>query len=190
MVLRIGILFSGNGTNMMNLIEASKEKKNNYKVMVVISDNPEAEGLKNVKNKKIKTIVMNPNLFNSKKDFENNIHKKLMRNEVDIICLAGYMRVLGKKFLNKWKRKVINIHPSLLPSFKGLNAVKQALDYGVKFSGCTTHFVNENLDGGEIIDQSCVNVDKNETVDSLTKKILKEEHKLYINTVLNLSYKR
>ena len=121
--------------------------------------------------------------------YEQEISNLLIKENIDFVCLAGYMKILGPSFLKKWNKRVINIHPSLLPAFKGINAQERALKHNVKFSGCTIHFVNEEIDGGEIIDQSVVRVDKNETVKSLKKKILIEEHKLYINVLENIIQK-
>ena len=113
----------------------------------------------------------------------------LKSKKVELVCLAGYTKILSEKFLKKWKNRVINIHPSLLPSFKGLNAQEKAFNYKVKYSGCTVHYVNEELDGGEIIDQRVVKIEKDDDIDSLKKKILKEEHKLYISVIDKLSKK-
>ena len=190
MGLKIAVLFSGNGTNMINIIKAVSKKKISGQVVICVCDNSEAPGLKKLKKFNIKSLILKPSSYESKKDYQLDLHKKLVENKVNLICLAGFMRILVPDFVKKWKRKIINIHPSLLPAFKGLNAQKQAIAYGVKFSGCTTHFVDNNLDGGEIIAQAIVTVEKRDTVNSLTKKILNKEHKLYINTLVKLSKKR
>ncbi len=187
MVLNIGILISQNGSNMLNILKACHEKKIKANVKVVISSNPNSKGLKKLKSFNAKSEVLLLKDFKNKKAYENKINEIFKKNDVNFICLAGYMKILEKDFLKKWKKKIINIHPSLLPSFKGLEPQKQAIEKKVKFSGCTIHYVNHLLDDGEIIDQSIVKVEENETVESLKKKILIEEHKLYINVLNKIS---
>ena len=187
MVLNIGILISQNGSNMLNIVKACHEKKIQANVKIVISNNPDSKGLKKLKNFKTKSKVLLLKDFKNKKVYEEEINELLKKNNVNFICLAGYMKILERDFLEKWKKRVINIHPSLLPSFKGLEPQKQAIEKKVKFSGCTVHFVNDNIDDGEIIDQSIVRIGKKETVESLKKKILIEEHKLYINVLIKIS---
>ena len=186
MVLRLAILISGNGSNMLNIVESCIRKKINAEVGIVISDNPNSSGLRKLQEFKINSKILRLESFKNKGMYEQEISNLLIKENIDFVCLAGYMKILGPSFLKKWNKKVINIHPSLLPSFKGINAQERALKYNVKFSGCTIHFVNEKIDGGEIIDQSVVRVDKNETVQSLKKKILIEEHKLYINVLKSI----
>ena len=186
MVLRLAILISGNGSNMLNIVESCIRKKINAEVGIVISDNPNSSGLRKLQEFKINSKILRLESFKNKGMYEQEISNLLIRENINFVCLAGYMKILGPSFLKKWNKKVINIHPSLLPSFKGINAQERALKYNVKFSGCTIHFVNEKIDGGEIIDQYVVRVDKNETVQSLKKKILIEEHKLYINVLKSI----
>ena len=187
MVLNLGILISQNGSNMLNIVKACHEKKIQANVKIVISNNPDSKGLKKLKNFKTKSKILLLKDFKNKKAYEEKINELFKKHNVNFICLAGYMKILEKDFLEKWKKRVINIHPSLLPSFKGLEPHKQAIEKKVKFSGCTVHFVNDNIDDGEIIDQSIVKVDKKETVESLKKKILLEEHKLYISVLTKIS---
>ena len=187
MVLNIGILISQNGSNMLNIVKACHEKKIQANVKIVISNNPDSKGLKKLKNFNTKSKILLLKDFKNKKAYEEKINELFKKNNVNFICLAGYMKILEKDFLEKWKKRVINIHPSLLPSFKGLEPQKQAIEKKVKYSGCTIHFVNDNIDDGEIIDQSIVEIDENETVESLKKKILLEEHKLYINVLIKIS---
>ena len=187
MVLNIGILISQNGSNMLNIVKACHEKKIQANVKIVISNNPDSKGLKKLKNFKTKSKILLLKDFKNKKAYEEKINELFKKNNVNFICLAGYMKILERDFLEKWKKRVINIHPSLLPSFKGLEPQKQAIEKKVKFSGCTVHFVNDNIDDGEIIDQSIVRIGKKETVESLKKKILIEEHKLYINVLIKIS---
>ena len=187
MVLNLGILISQNGSNMLNIVKACHEKKIQANVKIVISNNPDSKGLKKLKNFKTKSKILLLKDFKNKKAYEEEINELFKKNNVNFICLAGYMKILERDFLEKWKKRVINIHPSLLPSFKGLEPQKQAIEKKVKFSGCTVHYVNDNIDDGEIIDQSIVKIDKKETVESLKKKILLEEHKLYINVLIKMS---
>ena len=187
MVLNLGILISQNGSNMLNIVKACHEKKIQANVKIVISNNPDSKGLKKLKNFNTKSKILLLKDFKNKKTYEEKINELFKKNNVNFICLAGYMKILERDFLEKWKKRVINIHPSLLPSFKGLEPQKQAIEKKVKFSGCTVHYVNDNIDDGEIIDQSIVKMDKKETVESLKKKILLEEHKLYINVLIKMS---
>lgn len=187
MVLNIGILISQNGSNMLNIVKACHEKKIQANVKIVISNNPDSKGLKKLKNFNTKSKILLLKDFKNKKAYEEKINEVFKKNNVNFICLAGYMKILERDFLEKWNKNVINIHPSLLPSFKGLEPQRQAIEKKVKFSGCTVHYVNDNIDDGEIIDQSIVKIDENETVESLKKKILLEEHKLYINVLIKIS---
>lgn len=186
MVLNLGILISGNGSNMLNIAKHCKNKSLNCKIQIVLS-NKDCEGIKKAKSNGLKSLVIKPENFANRKGYEEKLSSILKKNEVELICLAGYMLKLGKIFVQSWNKKIINIHPSLLPSFKGLNAQKQAYDKGVKFTGCTIHYVNSELDDGEILDQRVVKISKNIRYKYLVKKILIEEHKLYINTLNKLS---
>lgn len=184
--MNIAIFFSGNGSNMLNIKNAVDEKKIEANIKVYICNNRNAKGIKKLKESRDNLIIIDHHNFSSINNWEKEVEKHLKNLEISLICLAGFMKILSKKFVKRWERKIINIHPSLLPAFKGLNAQKQALNYGVKYSGCTIHYVNEELDSGEIIDQSIVGISKNDTVSSLTKKILIEEHKIYINALRNI----
>ena len=186
---KLGILISGNGSNMLNIIEASKKKLIKSKVATVVSNNPLALGIQKASKKGIDVKIINQNKYSNIYDFENSLSKYLLKKGVDLICLAGFMKVLSKNFVKKWNNKIINIHPSLLPAFKGLNTHKRAIREGVKFSGCTVHFVNKNIDSGKIIDQEIVKVLKSDNAGSLQKKILMKEHKLYIRVLKYLERK-
>lgn len=186
MGLNLGILISGRGSNMLNLVNASQRGLINSKVKIVISNNKNSIGIDKAKRKNIKTKIINQKDYESKKDFENALTNTLKNQNVDLVCLAGFMSILSKKFLKEWHRKVINIHPSLLPSFRGKNAVKQALENRVKTAGCTVHFVDEGIDTGEIISQEEVPVSSNDDEETLGKKILKKEHVLYIKVIKEL----
>ena len=186
MGLNLGILISGRGSNMLNLVNASQRGLINSKVKIVISNNNNSSGIDKAKRKNIKTKIINQNDYESKKDFENALTNTLKNQNVDLVCLAGFMSILSKNFLKDWNRKVINIHPSLLPSFRGKNAVKQALENRVKTAGCSVHFVDEGIDTGEIISQEKVPVSSNDDEETLGKKILKKEHVLYIKVIKDL----
>ncbi len=186
MGLNLGILISGRGSNMLNLVNASQRGLIKSKVKIVISNNKNSIGIDKAKRKNIKTKIINQKDYESKKDFENALTNTLKNQNVDLVCLAGFMCILSKKFLKEWHRKVINIHPSLLPSFRGKNAVKQALENRVKTAGCSVHFVDEGIDTGEIISQEEVPVSSNDDEETLGKKILKKEHVLYIKVIEEL----
>ena len=186
MGLNLGILISGRGSNMLNIVNASQRGLINSKVKIVISNNKNSIGIDKAKRKNIKTKIINQKDYESKKDFENALTNTLKNQNVDLVCLAGFMSILSKNFLKDWNRKVINIHPSLLPSFRGKNAVKQALEQRVKTAGCSVHFVDEGIDTGEIISQEKVPVSSNDDEETLGKKILKKEHVLYIKVIKEL----
>ena len=164
---------------MLSIIEAIKNREIDADVAVVISDKATAKGVELAKGFGITTFVLNVKDYSSKGDYEDDIIRILKGHGVDLICLAGYMKVVGNTLLNAYPNRIINIHPSLLPSFRGLNAQKQALDYGVKYSGCSVHFVNSVLDGGKIILQDVVQVLDTDDEESLSRRILEKEHKLY-----------
>ncbi len=186
MAFNIAILISGNGSNMQKIIQAYKNGEIKSKVVTVVSNNPNTKGIKKAQSCGIITKVINHREFNNTIQFERILSEFLFRKNITLICLAGFMRVLGKNFVTKWDRKIINIHPSLLPSFKGLNTHKRVIEQRVRYSGCTVHYVNESLDSGEIIDQDIVRVLESDTEISLKKKILMKEHKLYIKVIKKL----
>ena len=174
--INIAVFISGNGTNLKNLIQYSLKKKSKFKIKLVVSNNINAKGLDYAKKFQIKKKIINyKNLTNS----EINILNYLSKENINIICLAGFMRILTASFIKKYKGKIINIHPSLLPKYKGLNTHQRALDNKEKYSGCTVHFVNSKLDDGKIILQKKVRIYKNDTIEKLSKRILKQEHLLY-----------
>ncbi len=173
---------------MQSIINACNNQSIDAKTCLVISDNPQAAGLNYAQQNNINVFSHNPKEYSSKRDYENKILKQLQENDIDLICLAGYMRLIGDVLLTHFKDRIINIHPSLLPAFKGLNPQQQALDFGVNFSGATVHFVNEELDSGNIILQDVVDVLDNDTENSLSARILKIEHVIYpkaIQLVIN-----
>jgi phosphoribosylglycinamide formyltransferase-1 len=172
----IAVFISGTGTNLKNLIEYSSKKKSKFKIKLVISNNSNAKGLYYAKKFKIKKKIIN---YQKLIDAEKNVLNVLHKNNIKIICLAGFMRILSAKFINKYKGKIINIHPSLLPKYKGLNTHQRALDNKEKYSGCTVHIVNSKLDSGKIILQKKIKILKNDTAEKLSNRILKQEHLLY-----------
>ena len=178
-MINIGVLVSGRGTNLQAIIEAIEEGKIEGEIKVVISDNPDAYALKRAKQHNIETQYINFKKFKKREDYDKEIIKSLKEKKIDLVVLAGYMRILSPYFIRTYKNKIINIHPALLPSFPGLHAQKQAVEYGVKVSGCTVHFVDEGIDSGPIILQKAVEVNDDDTEESLTEKILKEEHQIY-----------
>ena len=176
----IAVFISGRGSNLKHLIKNSKYKNSLFKVNLVISNNPIALGLKYSKKSKIKFYVINyKNLLNS----EIRILKLLKKFKIELICLAGFMKIISKNFINKFNKPILNIHPSLLPKYKGLNTHYKALKNKDKYSGSTVHLVNAKLDSGKIILQKKVKIAKSDNVRSLEKKILKEEHKIYSEAV-------
>ena len=172
--IKIAVFISGTGSNLKNLIIFSKRK--NYEVKLVISNKRNAKGLIFAKQYKIPTKVYY--LKKSSKD-EKKILDILLKKKIKLICLAGFMKILSSSFINKFKGKIVNIHPSLLPKYKGLNTHARVLNNKEKYSGCTVHFVNSKLDSGKIILQKKIKVLKNDTAKTLQKRILKEEHKIY-----------
>ena len=174
--IRTAIFISGTGSNLKNLIKFSLKKVSPIQVNLIVSNNVRAKGLKFAKLYKIKKKVYN---YNKKKISEKKILKDLKSNDIKLICLAGFMKILSKDFIRNFKGKILNIHPSLLPKYKGLNTHHRAIQNKEKYSGCTVHLVNSKLDSGKIILQKKVKLSKEETPSSLQKKILKHEHILY-----------
>ena len=174
--IRTAVFISGTGSNLENLIKFSLKKRSPIEIILIISNNTKAKGLKFSKLYKIKKKVYN---YDKKKISEKRILKDLKSNDIKLICLAGFMKILSKDFIRKFKGKILNIHPSLLPKYKGLNTHHRAIQNKEKYSGCTVHLVNSKLDSGKIILQKKVKLSKKETPSSLQKKILKHEHILY-----------
>ena len=184
--VKTAVFISGNGSNLKSLIKFSRSNKSPISIKLIISNNSKAKGLSYGKIFKIKKKIIK---FKNTKIFDDELISVLRKNQIEMICLAGFMKILSKNFIKKFNGKIINIHPSLLPKYKGLNTHKRALKDKEKYSGCTVHFVNSKLDSGKIILQKKVKISKNETEKSLTKKILTQEHKLYpkaISKIFNL----
>ncbi len=174
--INIAVFISGNGSNLKNLIIDSLKKRSKYNIKLVISNNAAAKGLIYTKKFKIKKKIIN--YFNKKKA-EKTILIELKKNKIELICLAGFMKILSKNLIKKFGKKIINIHPSLLPKYKGLNPHQRAINDNQKYSGCTVHYVNSRLDSGKIILQKKVRIFKTDNSKKLAKKILKQEHILY-----------
>ena len=181
--VKAAVFISGTGSNLNSLIKFSKKKKSPISIDLIISNNPKAKGLKLGKINNIKRKVYN---FKRKYKVENQILSDLKEHKVKLVCLAGFMEILSRNFINKFKGKILNIHPSLLPKYKGLNTHQRALDNNEKYSGCTVHFVNSKLDSGKIILQKKVKISKNDTKNSLARKVLIQEHKLYPKSILKI----
>ncbi|WP_371380695.1 phosphoribosylglycinamide formyltransferase [Sporomusa aerivorans] len=175
----IGVLASGRGSNLQAIIDAIQAGRLDVKIGVVISDNPEANVLKRMVNYDIPSLCIDRRQFSSRQDFEAAIAEELNIRHVELVVLAGFMRILSRYFIDRFEGKIMNIHPSLLPSFPGENAQQQALEYGAKVSGCTVHFVDEGMDTGPIILQEAVPVLEDDTVEALADRIVHAEHILY-----------
>ena len=175
------VLISGRGSNLRSLIKYSKKKKSLIRIVLVVSDNLSAKGLNYANKSKINNIVIK---YSNRKTFEYRLLKLLKRNNVDLICLAGFMKILSGSFIKKFYRPILNIHPSLLPRYKGLNTHIKVIRNKDKYSGATVHIVNEKLDSGKIILQEKVKVLKSDSVRNLEKKILKIEHKIYPKAII------
>jgi phosphoribosylglycinamide formyltransferase-1 len=177
--IKTAILISGRGSNLQALINAAKNDNFPAKIALVISNKADAYGLEIAKNYNIKTAVIDHKKFNSRVEFDKEMSKIITSRDCKIICLAGFMRLLSAEFINQWFDRIINIHPSLLPAFKGANAVMEAINYGVKYSGCTTHYVREEMDSGPIIKQAIVEILPGDNKETLAVRILKQEHIIY-----------
>ncbi len=189
-VFKIGVLVSGRGTNLQAIIDQISCGHIPAKIEIILSNKKDAPALDRGKSHGIKSIFVNPKNFNSKSDFDLALVAELKKHKVDLICLAGYMKILGKEFIQSFPNKIINIHPSLLPAFPGLNVQQKAIDYGVKFSGCTVHYVNEEVDSGPIILQAVVPVLDNDNEESLANRILEQEHKIYPEAIKLIAEKK
>ena len=178
--MNIAVFCSGRGTNLQAVINAVRNRKlKRVKIALVVCDNPKAFALKRAKKAKIKSIVVKRRNFNSKSEFEKAIISHLKKEKVKLLVLAGFMRIIGKDLLRTYKNRIVNIHPALLPSFKGAHGIKDAFDYGVKVTGVTVHFVDREMDHGPIILQEAMAIRENDTLSSLESRIHKIEHKLY-----------
>ena len=179
MKINLAVFISGRGSNLQSIIDSISRGELPLDLKIVISDNREAYGLKRARKAGIEARYVNPGAHDSEKQYEQQILTLLKERKIKIVALAGFMRLLSPYFLEQFSGEVMNIHPSLLPAFRGLHAQKQALEYGVKVSGCTVHFVDEGMDTGPIILQESVPVYDDDDEDSLAARILKKEHQIY-----------
>ena len=182
--INTAVFISGTGTNLKYLIKNSLKKNSNFKINLIVSNNSKAKGLRYGKKFRIKKMVAN---YKNLKIAEQKILLCLNKDEIKLICLAGFMKILSKNFIKKFKGKILNIHPSLLPKYKGLNTHQRAIDNKDEYSGCSVHFVTSKLDSGKIILQKKVKIYKTDTSKSLSARILKQEHNLYSKAISKIS---
>lgn len=183
-MINIAVFISGRGSNFIKIYENIKSGVlKNTAISVVFSNNPKAKGVDFAKENNIPVIIIPSKNRLDRENYDREIVEALKPYNIDLICLAGYMRIVTNVLIDQYKNKIINIHPALLPSFTGLDAQKQAIEYGVRYSGCTVHFVDTGVDTGPIILQSVVEVSQNDTEETLSEKILKEEHKTYSKAI-------
>ncbi|MCK8824956.1 phosphoribosylglycinamide formyltransferase [Fuchsiella alkaliacetigena] len=175
----IGVLVSGRGTNLQSIIDSIEDGRLNAEIGIVISDNPEAKALDRAEKYDLNNTYIGKEDFATTADYEARMVEVLEENEVELVAMAGFMTFLSSYFIDQYRNRIMNIHPSLLPAFPGPNAQEQALDYGVKISGCTVHFADEGIDSGPVILQEAVPVLEGDTVESLSRRILAEEHRIY-----------
>lgn len=180
---KIAVFISGRGSNFRALHDNILAGKINAEIALVFSNNKEAPGLKIAQDRNLETLFLDPKDYPTREAYEQEIIKEVKKREVDLICLAGYMRILSSSFCKEFKNCIMNIHPALLPAFPGLHVQKKALEWGVKYSGATVHFVTEDVDMGPIIIQAVVPVHQDDTEETLSERILKEEHKIYAEAV-------
>ncbi|HRD02272.1 MAG TPA: phosphoribosylglycinamide formyltransferase [Candidatus Saccharicenans sp.] len=180
---RVGVLLSGRGSNFRAIHDAMSQGKINADIVVVISNRAEAPGLQTARERGLETLFLDPKAYPSKEAYDEASVSELKKREVDLVCLAGYMKIVTPLFCQAFRHQIMNIHPALLPSFPGLHAQKQAVDYGVRYSGATVHFVSEEVDGGPIILQAVVPVYQDDTEETLANRILVWEHKIYPEAV-------
>ena len=189
-IFKLAVLVSGRGSNLQAIIDSIEREELNAHLSIVISNTKDAMALKRAEKHGIKTIFIDPSTYLNSKEYDKALLLKLKEFSIDLICLAGYMRILGEEVIQTFEKKIINIHPSLLPAFPGLDAQKQAINHGVKFSGCTVHFVDSGVDSGPIILQTVVPVYDNDDEKSLSKRILEQEHYLYPKAIKMIQEKK
>lgn len=187
---KVAVLVSGGGTNLQALIDYTKNNNANFEISLVISNKEDAYALKRAKNSDIETEIVLRNEFNDSIEFENKIKQILKENEIDLIVLAGFMSILTENFTSEYPNKIINVHPSLIPSFcgkgfYGLKVHEAALEYGVKLTGATVHFVNEIPDGGKIIKQKAVQIEENDTPETLQKRVMEQAEWIILPEAVN-----
>ncbi|MFB0564251.1 MAG: phosphoribosylglycinamide formyltransferase [Candidatus Aminicenantaceae bacterium] len=180
---KIAVFISGRGSNFKAIHDAIVADKINAVIALVFSNKEDAPGLKIARERNLETLFLNPKLYSNSEEYDKEILREAKKRDIDLICLAGYMRILTPQFCQEFKNCIMNIHPALLPSFPGLHVQKKALEWGAKYSGVTVHFVTSEVDMGPIILQAVVPVLQDDTVDTLSERILKEEHKIYPEAV-------
>lgn len=178
-MIKLGVLCSGRGTDLQSIIDAIADKKLEADIAVVITDKPNVMALERAAKAGIKNVCVNRKSFDSQSDFESQLLQELKAVGVDLVVLAGFMRILSPTFVHEYKNRIMNIHPSLLPSFPGAHAHRDVLNYGVKVSGCTVHFVDEGTDSGPIVMQAAVAVKDDDTEETLSARVLEQEHIIY-----------
>lgn len=181
--MKVGVLISGRGSNMRALVEAAADPSYPAEIHLVVSNEPDAKGLEFAHQAGIETAVVHHRRFDDRQMFEAELHRVLRGAGVELICLAGFMRLLTDSFVDHWWDKLINIHPSLLPAFRGLHVHERVIEMGARFSGCTVHFVRPSMDNGPIIGQAVVAVDPADTPEILAHRVLAQEHRLYPHAV-------
>jgi len=185
---RLGVLISGRGSNLQAIIEAVVDRRIDATIALVLSNRAEAAGLERARRAGIDTVHLSPRAYADRDAYDAAVLDELRKRSVDLVCLAGYMRLVGKPLLDAYPERILNVHPSLLPAFPGVDAQRQALEHGVRVTGATVHLVTDELDGGPIVAQAAVPVLTGDTVESLSARILAEEHRIYpeaIQTILH-----
>jgi phosphoribosylglycinamide formyltransferase-1 len=175
----LGVLASGRGSNFQSIIDSIRSGFLSAEIAVLVTDNPEAYAIERANNHHIESLIAKPRDFTDRDAYYSHIARELKNRGVELVILAGFMRVVGKSLIEQFSNRIMNIHPALLPSFPGLHGQKQAVDYGVKVSGCTVHFVDEGVDTGPVIVQAAVPVYDDDSEDSLSERILKQEHRVF-----------
>lgn len=188
--LKVGVLISGRGSNLQALIDACAAESFPAEIALVISNMADAAGLERAEDKGVATTVIDHKAFDDRESFDDAMHEALSAAGVQLVCLAGFMRLLTDGFVSRWRDRLINIHPSLLPAFRGLNVHDRVLEYGARFSGCTVHFVRAAMDDGPIIAQAVVPVLQDDDAESLAARILSHEHRIYPMVVRMIAQSR
>ena len=180
---RIGVLISGRGSHLRNLIASCKSREIDAQVVIVISNRADAPGLQYAQEAGIESIVLSHRIFPNRETYDEQTAQLLSNRKVDLVCLAGFLRLLSSEFISRFPTRIMNVHPSLLPAFPGLHAQEQAIEYGSKITGCTVHFIDEGLDSGPIILQKSIEVFPDDTADTLSDRLLPLEHRTYAEAV-------
>jgi len=180
---KVAVLLSGRGSNFRAIHDAMTAGRIDADIALVFSNKADAAGLQTARERRLEALSIDPKLFATKDEYDQEIVKEIRRRDVDLVCLAGYMKIVTPYFCREFKNRIMNIHPALLPAFPGLHVQQKAIEWGVRFSGCTTHFVAEEVDMGPIVLQAAVPVLQDDTEETLSARILVEEHKIYPESV-------